>query len=217
MTHSYSKLYLNDAKIRLGTMAHYGICECGIEPDELFTLFGITGVAYQFGRGNPAFVSGRSGYELLHETLRRATDCPSSNLPEPARTDGKSPEYWAGWALAHYQWASGQGFARILKSVSFSEIIAMYPLFHEMDIARFAEEMDQRILSKEHPTNLRAQREIAGLSQAELAREAHVGLRSIQMYEQRVNDIDKAQAHTVYKLAHALGCSMEDLLESPER
>ena len=38
---------------------------------------------------------------------------------------------------------------------------------------------------------------------------------SIQMYEQRVNDIDKAQAQTIYKLSRVIGCSMEDLLEKP--
>jgi DNA-binding helix-turn-helix protein len=35
------------------------------------------------------------------------------------------------------------------------------------------------------------------------------------MYEQRVNDIDKAQAQTIYKLSRVIGCSMEDLLEKP--
>lgn len=43
-----------------------------------------------------------------------------------------------------------------------------------------------------------------------------VSLRSIQMYEQKVNDIDKAQARTVYKLSRVLGCTVEDLLENPE-
>lgn len=37
----------------------------------------------------------------------------------------------------------------------------------------------------------------------------------IQMYEQRINDIDKAQAQTVYKLSRVIGCSVEDLLENP--
>ena len=40
-----------------------------------------------------------------------------------------------------------------------------------------------------------------------------VSLRSIQMYEQRQNNIDKAQAHTLYKLSVALGYDIEDLLE----
>ena len=48
-----------------------------------------------------------------------------------------------------------------------------------------------------------------------LAEKSGVSLRSIQMYEQKNNDIDKAQAHSLYKLAVALGCSMEDLMENP--
>ena len=32
----------------------------------------------------------------------------------------------------------------------------------------------------------------------------------------KVNDIDKAQARTLYKLSRVLGCSIEDLLENPE-
>ena len=35
------------------------------------------------------------------------------------------------------------------------------------------------------------------------------------MYEQRKNDIDKAQGQILYKLAVTLGCSIEDLLEMP--
>jgi hypothetical protein len=35
------------------------------------------------------------------------------------------------------------------------------------------------------------------------------------MYEQRGNDIDKAQAKILYKLSRVLGCSIEDLLENP--
>lgn len=42
-----------------------------------------------------------------------------------------------------------------------------------------------------------------------------VNLRNIQMYEQRGNDIDKAQAQILYKLSRVLGCSIEDLLENP--
>ena len=58
-------------------------------------------------------------------------------------------------------------------------------------------------------------RESRGLSQNELAEQSGVNLRNIQMYEQRGNDIDKAQARTLYKLSRVLGCSIEDLLENP--
>lgn len=53
----------------------------------------------------------------------------------------------------------------------------------------------------------------AGLSQSELARHSGVSIRIIQVYEQRMRDINKAQLATIAKIAHALDCDMLDLLE----
>lgn len=61
--------------------------------------------------------------------------------------------------------------------------------------------------------NLRDYYPFYGCTQAELARRSNVSLRSIQMYEQRNKDINKASAETVLSLAKVLGCTMEDLLE----
>ena len=52
-----------------------------------------------------------------------------------------------------------------------------------------------------------------GCTQAELAKRSGVSLRSIQMYEQRNKDINKASAETLLRLSRVLGCTMEDLME----
>lgn len=62
-------------------------------------------------------------------------------------------------------------------------------------------------------TNLKRIRTVYGCSQAELASLSGVSLRSGQMYEQRHKDINKAGAETVFRLAKALGCTVEDLIE----
>ena len=93
----------------------------------------------------------------------------------------------------------------------------MYPVYHEMDITNFIEEIDKRLEEIVLDTKLKKMRERRNVSQTELANISGVSLRSIQLYEQRVNDIDKAQAHTLYKLSVSLGCNIEDLLESPEK
>ena len=59
-------------------------------------------------------------------------------------------------------------------------------------------------------------RESKSLSQRQLAEMSDVNVRMIQHYEQGAKDINKAQAGTLYKLAQALGCSMEDLIELRE-
>ena len=62
-------------------------------------------------------------------------------------------------------------------------------------------------------TNLKKIRLSCGLSQSQLATQSGVNVRMIQYYEQQAKDINKAEAVTVYKLACALGCKMEDLLD----
>ncbi len=62
-------------------------------------------------------------------------------------------------------------------------------------------------------TNLKRIRTGCGYTQSELAKQAGVSLRSVQMYEQRRKNINKASAETLYRLSRVLGCSMEVLLE----
>ena len=51
------------------------------------------------------------------------------------------------------------------------------------------------------------------LSQSQLAKASGVSLRMLQKYEQGDRDLNKAQAETVYKLAKALNCKMEELID----
>lgn len=62
-------------------------------------------------------------------------------------------------------------------------------------------------------TNLKRIRLASGMSQSKLAEISGVSVRMIQHYEQGVKDINKAQAITVYQLATALKCTVEDLIE----
>ncbi len=68
-------------------------------------------------------------------------------------------------------------------------------------------------LTEFHGTKLKRTRNAIGYSQKQLAELSGVSLRSIQMYEQRQKDINKAQSDSLYRLAKVLGCTMEDLLE----
>lgn len=212
--HAYNELYLNDAAKNLANAFDYAINVCGLEPDWFIVLFVQSNVSTQFERGNPAIISGKSGEELVRDILSEIY--PGKKLPTPTFSEGRTPEYWAGWALAQYQWVSAKRFKDIFERIPLSEIIAMYPTYHEMDISRFNEFIDKRYDGVVTETKLRKIRENRKLSQGELAKLSGVNIRSIQLYEQRVNDIDKAQAQTLYKLSRVLGCDIEDLLEKPE-
>ena len=213
MTHAFNESYLNDAKNTLSQCFDYLINDCDLAPDWVAVLFLSSGYAAQFERGNPAVLSGLSGIELAKAILKKTYH--NKEFPKPQHKDGLSPAYWAGWALAEYQWYSGRRFQDIFDHMKLSDILQMYNVFHEMDIHQFIDAMEEKISQPLFETKLKRMRESRGLSQSELATQSGVKLRSIQLYEQRVNDIDKAQAQTVYKLARVIGCEVEDLLENP--
>ena len=66
---------------------------------------------------------------------------------------------------------------------------------------------------KKRKTGLYNIRKARGFTQQQLSEASGVTLRMIQLYEQRQNDIGKAQAGVVLRLAKALGCNVEDLMD----
>ena len=125
----------------------------------------------------------------------------------------KNKYYWAGWVLAQFQHKKGYSFYKINNSLPIEEVLRLYPTLHEADVSKFFD-VANTYFKKSEITNLKKIRQARGLSQSKLACIAEVELRSIQMYEQRRNDINKAQVETLYKLARVLGCNIEDLLEN---
>ena len=59
-------------------------------------------------------------------------------------------------------------------------------------------------------------RESRELTQKELSEKAGVNLRTLQQYEIRAKNINRAAASTLMALSKTLGCRIEDLLETEE-
>ena len=208
---AYKETYLHNASSKFGNMMDYAVNDCDLEGDTYLHMFIASGLARQFENGNPNIIAGKSGIDLATEAIRLVTGKPPT--AKPAEIDYRTAEFWGGWALAHYQWFTARSFSGILRYIPFRHILDMYPTLHEADITKFYATAD-RIITIECPqTNLKRIRESCGFSQSRLATEADVSLRSVQMYEQRKKDINKSQAITVAKIARALGCGIEDLLE----
>ena len=208
---AYDELYLPGAQNILGHTVDFAVMTLAIEPNVFGNALAVSESAKQFSEGNPRYVAGMNGCEFARAVL----DDAGAAYPESADEMylDKSPEYWAGWALAYYQWFTSRSFMDILHAMSLNDIIRMYPLYHEMDLSHFVEQMD-RFMKEAYPqTRLRERRSNCGLSQSELAADADVPLRQIQLFEQGQRDINKTSAITLYKLSKALHCKMEDLLE----
>lgn len=161
--------------------------------------------------GEPVYLVGKSGIEIVREIV---AETKGQELQiEPQEHFGRSKEYWIGWAIAYYQWYSGRKYSDIFKVLFFEDLQKMYYTLHEADITKFVDIVDSKIKEYFSETNLKCIRTAYGFTQAKLAEHSGVSLRSIQMYEQRNKNINKASADSMYRLAKALGCTMEDLIE----
>lgn len=209
---AYDKIYLEKAKVSLGRMMDFAVYDLEYDIDEFFQLFIESGVAKRFENGDSATVAGKSGVELAYEVLERTQG--DKERVTPNYTANRSEEYWAGYALAYYQWLKAKSFKDIVEHVPMKRIKALYNPYHEMDIRQFVDKMDE-LYKKENPdTNLKRIRMEAGFSQSELASICGVPVRTIQEYEQGRKNINKAQVEYLMMLSQALCCDIKDLLES---
>lgn len=191
-------------------MLDYAVNTCDLDMGDFWNMFLASDLDRQIEKGNPRFLVGFSGCELAKYVCEKSG---YALVIDDVMYLDKSPEYWVGWALAYYQWFSEKHFSKITKVVSIEEIVTMYVTLHEADISKFVTIMNEKLSAYYVETNLKIMREITGYSQSELAEESGVSLRQIQLFEQKQRDINRAQVYTVAKLAKALACEIEDIIE----
>lgn len=202
---SYNNSYLPYVAENLGVMFEHSV-DIGIDPTIFWNTFINSNVAKQIEKGNPKYLT-CSALDYLNEIYK------DKKIITEKEDINKDKYYWAGWILAQFQHKKGYSFYKINNHLSINEVLNLYPTLHEADITKFFD-VANNYFKKLEITNLKKARQARGLSQSELAKLADVELRSIQMYEQRRNDINKAQVETLYKLARVLGCNIEDLIEN---
>ena len=175
----YNECYLLDAKKNLATCFDYAINVCKFNPDTFCFMFINSEYSKLFETGDPCVVSGTSGVELAMLVIGEYVS--NYAFLEQQISLSKSKEYWALYYLAEYQWKTGRSFKDILYRITLKDIIDMYHPYHEMDVSRFIEDLDNIILTKNIEAKLKTIRTLNGLSQSQLAKLSGVNLRSIQM------------------------------------
>ena len=209
MIHAYDEVYLERAQRILGVAFDFAVNGLKIELKDFYWMFLASGYAKRMEYGDYRVIAGSSGAELVYNvTEASGLDIPTGKY---SGTLDRSPEYWAGWALAYFQWYSAIKYAEIIGAMTMEEIVSLYNPYHEMDIKQFCDKMMEKLsLSKE--VKLKKYRTRAGLSQSELARATEVPLRTLQQYEQQQKDINKARGEYLVKLARVLKCEPGDLI-----
>lgn len=211
MIRAYQEIYLSKAQATLGDAFDYAVNTCKIPGEDFIKLFVASTISRRMENGEPSLLAGKSGIEIasdvMLETRGKCFDA------EPSEQFSRSREYWIGWAVAYYQWYSARSYSQIFEAISFEELQRLYYTLHEADISKFTDIADDRVKEYFKESNLKRIRTAYGCTQATLAHQSGVKLRSIQMYEQRRKDINKASAETLYRIAKVLGCTVEDLME----
>ena len=208
-THAYSQLYLSKASRAVGNMLHDAVVGFGMDGEDFLKRFIQSDIAEEIESGNPKYIAGKSGLELFLEVMEKTTGkAYDTNLIESYE---RSPVYWVGWMLTHYQWYSSRTFKSILDTVPYDELLGLYGTLHEADIEKSYEVLDAHFEKSE--SKLKTARKHSGLTQEELSHESGVSLNTIRAYERKGKDINKAQFDIVLRLAKALKCDITELLD----
>ena len=175
-TRAYSPLYLAKASRAVGNMLHDAVLEFGMDGADFLKRFIQSDVAEQFENGNPKYIAGKSGLELFLEVMEKTTgETYDTDLIESYE---RSPEYWVGWMLTHYQWHSGRTFQSILDTVPYDELIGLYGTLHEADIQKSYDVLDAHFTKSD--SKLKIARKHRGLTQEALANESGVSLNTVR-------------------------------------
>ena len=210
MIRAYDEVYLRNARSILANSLDYAVNTLGCETDEYYRMFLKSDLTDRFEKGDPFLIAGHSGIELALLVIEKNTG-KSTYIPRTV-VDGKSREYWSGWVIAFYQWYTACSLRRLEEAVPIKIILAMYDKYHEMDIMRFVERIDEMRKNHRVLTYLKELRQKQGLSQNELARLTDIPLKTLQHYEQESKSLAKANASYVLALANVLGCRPEELI-----
>lgn len=208
-THAYSQLYLSKSSRAVGNMLHDAVIEFGMDGEDFLDRFIQSNIAEEIESGNPKYIAGKSGLELFLEVMEKTTG--KAYDAELVKSYERSPVYWVGWMLTHYQWYSSHTFKSIIDTVPYNELLGLYGTLHEADIEKSYEVLDAHLERNE--SKLKTARKHCGLTQEDLANESGVSLNTIRAYERKSKDINKAQSDIVLRLAKALKCNMTDLLD----
>lgn len=137
MIHAYSDLYLDSAQDILGHAFDWVANTCDKDLSEFCKVLAKSRIGHMFEIGYPRYVAGCNGAELVNFILEDI-GLPIYDDPHEFYAD-KSPEYWAGWALAYFQWKYDLTFADIFYCVSIDQVLSLYPTGHERDIRSVAD------------------------------------------------------------------------------
>lgn len=141
MAIAYSKIYLDDAMLSMGSMFIYGVHDCKFSLGKVWDMFCTSRYGAMFSYGDPHVVAGMSGVEILQHIDCDTKGVWKHTLPEPQHQLCRDDIYWTGWLIAYYQWFTGQTFERLHREIDVEWVHGLYYPLHEADIEKAVNEI----------------------------------------------------------------------------
>lgn len=126
--------YAHDLQEVLAFVFDIGVNLAGCTGEQVAQAFMASGLAEEFEKQNPVYVAGKSSYDLLRIMLPLL---PCDEVPAPELRYDRTPDFWAGWALAQYQMTTGCSYRSIFATATYDEIRSMYWPLHEAPESKF--------------------------------------------------------------------------------
>lgn len=208
MMYAYDESYIEGAMIRLGDMIEYACLDLNYDPDAYFKMFIMSGIARRFEIGDVSVVAGKSGPELVQIVLTSVDHV--IDFKKPTWREYRSDLYWCGWAFAYFQWHEKKSFREIWNVISIRMMQKMYPALHEADISKTVDIMS-RMLLPEKKSPVQTLRLTRGMTQQELAAEAHMTVSQLQRLEYGERKVENLSLKTALALAKALRVEVSEL------
>lgn len=212
MIQESDKLYFDPLRKNFADMLDFAVNNMGYNLEWFYEeVFLKSKISNYFDQRYFPYLIGHSGIEYVFDMLDELKI--KHKKPKSIKLNMlRSKEYWTGWILCYYFFNRNFKLREINECISIEKIRSMYKPYHEMDEEHFKEKLDMMYLNT-FKTKLKKIREEKEMSQSELSKWSGVSTRTIQQYEQRQKDINKASFDAIHRLSSALNCSMEDLFE----
>jgi len=214
VTYSYDEIYLGGAMKNLGEALDYAVNACGFSIDSFMAMFVTCGLADDFGCGVPSVTTGISGTELVSKVMEKSGL--KKTLPDAIDRKEIGYEYWCGKIYALYQWKKSLSFKTILDFIPPSTLLSLYSEMNEKEDSEVIEALDNIIKEADSDVRIQVQRKLSGHTQKSLAEASGVNLRTLQQYELKSKNINKASASALLKMAQVMGCEIESIMEPVE-
>ena len=190
-------------------------------PESFLLLFCISGLAEKWESGIAFELYAMNPEELYTAVMKEIGLEPEMQVENqeavPEQESEGNPDdeklSWTGKIIDYIHKKTGKGFSSILEDISFRELEVLYEPLKALSMEQSFQVIREKIRQKGKKTWIQRIRRRRGLSQRELAEQSGVNLRTLQQYEIRDKDIDKAGAAKLLAMARVLSCRPEELME----